>query len=186
MTEPTQKVPDDPHLEEDLIRAAKADSRCFEALYLRYVNQVYRYLFSRIGSQLEAEDATAQTFLCALEGLGNYRHDGHFAAWLFAIARRKAADHFRMAGRSTFLPDELPSLDADLLSQTIQAERQNELKKSIRDFDDEEQELLRLRFAAQLTFAEIARLTGRKEDAVKKNIYRLLDRLQSRLEGSHD
>lgn len=186
MTEPTQKVPDDPHLEGDLIRAAKADSRCFEALYLRYVNQVYRYLFSRIGSQTDAEDATAQTFLSALEGFAGYRHDGHFAAWLFAIARRKAADHFRMAGRSTFLPDELPSPDIDLLSQTIQAERQSELEKSIRSFDDEEQELLRLRFAAQLTFTEIARLTGRKEDAVKKNIYRLLDRLQSRLEGSHD
>ena len=186
MTETTQRGPGAFQSDDELIRAVKADQRCFEAIYLKYVKQVYRYLFSRMGSQFEAEDATAQTFLSALEGITRYRHDGHFAAWLFAIARRKAADHFRTAGKSRFLPDDLPSFDPDLLTQTIRVERLNELRECIRRFDQEEQELLRLRFAAQLTYAEIAHLTGRKEDAVKKNIYRLLDRLQTRLEESHD
>ena len=51
---------------------------------------------------------------------------------------------------------------------------------------DEEQELIRLRYAAELGFAEIARLLNRKEDAVKKSLYRLLDRLQNRLEEHND
>lgn len=185
----TETIPRDSEAfqsDDDLIRDVKTDQRSFEAIYLKYVKQVYRYLFSRMGSQFEAEDATAQTFLSALEGITRYRHDGHFAAWLFAIARRKAADHFRTEGKSRFLPDDLPSFDPDLLTQTIRAERLNELRECIRRFDQEEQELLRLRFAAQLTYTEIAHLTGRKEDAVKKNIYRLLDRLQTRLEESHD
>ena len=81
-------------IEEDrLVSNARKDIREFNALYLKYVQPVFRYHYSRIGSQTEAEDATAQTFLSVLEGFDRYRHEGHFAAWLFAIARRKAMDH---------------------------------------------------------------------------------------------
>lgn len=172
--------------EEDLIKRAKIDPRAFEALYLHFVKPVYRYLYSRIGSQHEAEDATAQTFLDALTGLKNYRHEGYFGAWLFSIARRKAADHFRLSSRSQFLPDDLPSFDTDLLEQTLNKERIVNLRELIQKLNEEEQELLRLRYAAQLGFAEIARLLGRTEEAVKKNLYRLQDRLQSQLEKTDD
>jgi RNA polymerase sigma-70 factor (ECF subfamily) len=172
--------------EEDLVRAAQKDLRTFDALYQDYVKQVYRYLYSRMGSQPDAEDATAQTFLSALESFNRYRHDGHFAAWLFAIARRKAVDHYRQTPRSQFLPDDLPSNDPDLLQQTDHHERIRNLVTKIKDLSEEEQELIRLRFAARLGFAEIATLMGRKEDAVKKSLYRLLDRLQSQLEESND
>ncbi len=186
MTENTLKLTFDRQEEEKLVRAAQVDVRAFEALYLHYVKQVYRYLYSRIGSQADAEDVTAQTFLSALEGFSRYRHDGYFGAWLFGIARRKAVDYFRQAGHSQFLPDDLPALDLDLLQQAVRSERLRELQTLLLELDEDEQELLRLRYAGKLTFGEIGRLMGRKEDALKKSLYRLLDRLHSRLEDSHD
>jgi RNA polymerase sigma-70 factor, ECF subfamily len=186
MTENTLNPTVDRQEEEQLVRAAQVDARAFEVLYLRYVKQVYRYLYSRIGSQADAEDVTAQTFLSALEGFGRYHHEGYFGAWLFGIARRKAVDHFRQAGHSQFLPDELPALDPDLLQQAVRSERLRELQALLLELDEDEQELLRLRYAAQLSFGEIARLMERKEDALKKSLYRLLDRLHSRLEDSND
>jgi RNA polymerase sigma factor (sigma-70 family) len=186
MTENTLNLTLDRQEEERLVRAAQADARAFEALYLRYVKQVYRYLYSRIGSQADAEDVTAQTFLSALESFGRYRHEGYFGAWLFSIARRKAVDYFRQAGHSQFLPDDLPALDPDLLQQAVRSERLRELQTLLLELTEDEQELLRLRYAAQLSFGEIAFLMERKEDALKKSLYRLLDRLHSRLEDSHD
>jgi RNA polymerase sigma-70 factor (ECF subfamily) len=85
--------------EAGLVAAAKRDPRAFEQLYRLYVQPIFRYIYSRIGSLPEAEDATAQTFLAALEAFDHYHHDGHFAAWLFAIAHWKAADHFRSQQR---------------------------------------------------------------------------------------
>lgn len=181
-----ENQPTPTQIEEALVCAAKKDPHAFDALYLNYVKQVYRYLYSRMGSQHDAEDATAQTFLSALEGFGRYRHEGHFSAWLFAIARRKAVDYFRLAEHSQFLPDDLPAPGPDLLQQSDQNERIQTLMSKIKDLDEEEQELLRLRYAAQLGFTEIARLMNRKEDAVKKSLYRLLKRLQSQLEESND
>jgi len=73
--------------EANLIAAAKKDPREFGQIYHLYIQPISRYLYSRIGNLPEAEDATAQTFLAALEALDRYQHKGHLAAWLFAIAR---------------------------------------------------------------------------------------------------
>jgi RNA polymerase sigma-70 factor (ECF subfamily) len=69
-----------------------------------------------MGSVPEAEDATAQTFLAALERFPKYRHDGYFASWLFSIARNKAMDYFRKQPRETSLEAaELIPADANIL-----------------------------------------------------------------------
>ena len=172
--------------EAELVAAARRDPRQFGVLYLRYVQPLFRYLYSRSGSQAAAEDLTAQTFLAVLEGLGRYRHDGHFAAWLFSIARNKMADHFRREGSLAALEDaeRLPG-ESDLLQGAIQGERKAALAGLLEALPEDERDLLRLRFTAGLSFGEIGRLQGRSEDAVKKAVYRLLDRMQSQLEEPH-
>jgi RNA polymerase sigma-70 factor (ECF subfamily) len=169
-----------------LIANARKDMREFNALYLKYIQPVYRYALSHIGSRAEAEDAAAQTFLAALEGFPRYRDNGHFAAWLFSIARRKTMDHFRSARRLVQLPDSTPSNEEDLLQQAERNDRLAGLMVQVRTLPPDEQELLRLRYAAELSFSEISILLKRNEDAVKKRLYRTLERLQIQLEESND
>lgn len=175
--------------EDSLVAAARRDPRAFGKLYALYVQPLFRYLYSRIGSLPEAEDVTAQTFLAALESLGRYRHDGHFAAWLFSIARFKAADHFRAQSAQRQAPledaERLAAESGDLLSATIHSERSAALARLISALPEEDRDLIRLRYVAELSFSEIGRLLGRSEDAAKKALYRLLARLQSQLENPH-
>jgi RNA polymerase sigma-70 factor (ECF subfamily) len=77
-------------------------------------------------------------------------------------------------------------LETDVLQQVIQTEQIASLAKLIRALSEEEHELIRLRYIAELSFSEIGRLVNRSEDAVKKSLYRLLARLQSQLEVSHE
>lgn len=190
---PKQKPQSEARRITELVAAAKQDLRAFGELYLLYAQPIFRYLFSRIGSLPEAEDATAQTFLAALECFPSYRHDGFFASWLFAIARNKAMDYFRKQSREISLDEvELIPADANLLQQMIKTERTVALSKLIKALPEDEQELIRLRYVAELSFAEIGRLLGQKEDAVKKKLYRLLARLKIQVdetcprEDSHD
>lgn len=76
-------------------QAARHEARAFAAIYRRYVDNVYRYGYSRVGSQADAEDLTAQVFLDALQGLNGYRERGTFSAWLFTIAHCRIVDHYR-------------------------------------------------------------------------------------------
>ena len=169
-----------------IIAAARQDPRVFGELYSLYAQSVFRYLYSRIGSLADAEDATAQTFLAALEQLPKYRHDGYFASWLFSIAHHKAMDHFRKRRKETSLDEaDLIPDDTNLFQQVIKTERIATLSKLIRTLPEDEQELIRLRYVADLNFAEIGHMLSQKEDTVKKSLYRLLARLEDQLEESN-
>lgn len=170
-----------------IIKAARQDPKAFGELYRLYVEQVFRYLFSKIGNLHEAEDVTAQTFLAAFESFDKFRQDGHFASWLFGIAHNKAMDHFRRRDNLSSMDEssEIPVED-NTLSKVIQTEQEQALSKLIQALTEKERELLRLRFLAEMSFPEIARFLNRNEEAVKKRTYRLLARLQSQLEVSNE
>lgn len=174
-------------IEADLVAAAKVDISAFGQLYDLYVQQLFRYLYSRLGNREEAEDLTAQTFLAALEAFPKYRHKGYFSAWLYSIARRKIVDYFRRQRKITGLDQaEHLSVDPDLLKHAIKTERVAALRFCIGELSEKERELLRLRYVADLSFAEMAVLLKRNHEAVKKSLYRLLARLQSQLEEKND
>jgi len=178
----SEKIKDLPD-ELKIIKAARRDPREFGELYKLYVEKVFRYIYSRIGNVQEAEDVTAQTFLSAFESFDSFRQDEHFASWLFTIARNKAMDYFRQK-KNTFTIDCVVNIsgDVDPLSHVINSEQTAALSQLIGALPEEERELLRVRFLAEMSFREIARYLNRSEDAVKKSTYRLLARLHSQME----
>jgi RNA polymerase sigma-70 factor (ECF subfamily) len=173
--------------ERSLVQAACRDRRQFDALYERYIERIFNYLYSRLGNVQDAEDVTSQTFLAAYEALGRYRQDGYFSAWLFTIARNKAMDYYRKKKHLTDVQiSEEISTDTDPLGGVIVSEQNQMLRKLIDQLPEEEKELLRLRFLAELSFASIAQMLQRSEAAVKKSTYRVLARLHNQLEDSND
>ena len=167
----------------EMIAAAQENPAAFGSLYDRYLQPVYRYLYSRLGNAPEAEDVTSQTFIAAYEALPRYREQGQFAAWLFRIARSKMNDHFRRNRFEVGLEAaERTAAGDDTLSAVIQDEELNRLQSLIKKLNPEEQDLIRLRYVADLSFAEMASLLGKREEAVKKSLYRLLERLKGQME----
>jgi RNA polymerase sigma-70 factor (ECF subfamily) len=171
--------------EHALVRRAQTDAQAFGALYDRYVQRVYRYCYYRTSSASDAEDLTAQVFLTALEALPRYRQDGHFAAWLFSIARRKVADFHRRRPQAALEESVLPPIHTDLAMDLETSQRRERLLQRIRLLAEDEQELIHLRYVAELSFGEMANALQRKEEAVKKSLYRLLRRLKEELEADH-
>ncbi len=167
-----------------LIEAAQRDPASIAPLYRRYVTPIYRYLYSRVGNVQDAEDLTSQVFLEALRGLPHYHHRGNFAGWLFTITRRRASNHYRHQPVLFDLDDAfLASDEADPLSQVIHNADLEQLRGLIARLEDGDQELLRLRYAAGLTFSQMAATLGKREGAVKMAMQRLLARLSTTVGG---
>jgi len=162
--------------EKALVEAARHDPAAFSRLYRHYVTGVYRYLYKWVNHTSEAEDLTSQVFSEVLEGMALYQERGTFAAWLFTIARRKAIAAYR--GRSTSVPfedaEDVPECSEDLLEQVVQGEQRERMAALFAQLDEEQRELLRLRFTAGLGYAQIGAVLGRTEAAVKMAVYRLL------------
>lgn len=166
-----------------LANEAKTNPSAFAELYNHYVQPVYRYLRSHVQSVHEAEDLTSQTFIAAYESLQRYREKGHFSAWLFRIARSKLMDHYR--SRAPVTPLEVIENQGEIdeaLESIVRRDEVAKLSALIKRLDAHEQDLIRLRYMADLSFAEIAEVLGKREDAVKKSLYRLLAVLKSQME----
>ncbi len=166
----TTNTIDDEYDEHRLIEDVRKDPKKFGLLYKKYANPVYRYILTRAGNKQIAEDITSQTFLSALESFSKFRQDGNFGSWLFTIARNKVNDHFRRSRTVTPIHEvELITDGSDTLAHSIQSDQAKIVQSLIKELTEDEQELLRLRFIAELSYSNIARLLHKSEGAVKKS-----------------
>lgn len=169
--------------ERALVEAAKQDATAFAALYQRYFARVYRYLRMRLEQEEDAADLTQQVFLKALDALPRYQaRAAPFAAWLFTIARHVLADRFRRSHATTSLEAAAAALADDQGPEeaVIQRETWAQLAELLSTLDPAARDLLALRFAAGLNASEIAAVVGKRPDAIRKQLSRLLRSLKER------
>ena len=169
-----------------ILGAMKGYPPALAAVYDFYARRIYRYFYSRVENSEDADDLTAQTFLSVIEALPRYQHRGQFTAWIFQIARSKAMDFFRRDHSKAQKEVGLSGIVFDeTLEKAIQGQTVETLRLMIQLLDEDERELLRLRFVVDLSYVEIAELLGRKEDAVRKSVKRIIERLYVRMEVEH-
>ena len=175
-----------------LIERAKGDSEAFGVLYERYVRTVYAFAFSRVRDTALAEDITSQTFLKALRALPTYQQRGvPIRSWFFRIAANLIADLHRTPIEEVPLgPSEHEAErrdehhePADPRAEAAIAdwERAEDFLRLLEDLTPEQRTVLRLRFAGQLTIAEIAGQMARSEGSVKMLLLRGLQALRRRV-----
>lgn len=176
------------HLDRDrsLVEEAREDRDRFDALYRRYLAQVYSYAFYELGDHHEAEDATERTFLAALTNLDRFEErarpaDGEgastFRVWLFQIARNVVANQRRGRRRHPQAPIEAAALVADPLDVERTAANHDEAAaawRAVGRLPADRRRAVVLRFVEEMSTAEIAGILGRSEGAVRVLIHRAL------------
>jgi len=152
-------------------RAKQGDEEAFAQLYEDYFDKVYRYVTIKIGDKMEAEDITQQVFLKAIRSISSFKWRGvPFSAWLFRIAHNQVVDYFRKHKKKTTVAlEESMIVDDDgdpreMLDRKLDGER---LAVASRKLTAAQQEVISLRFAGEMSIAEVARAMGRSEGAVK-------------------
>lgn len=167
---------------------SQGDQDAFGALYERYVNRIYNYIYYRTGNTHDAEDLTARVFYRAMKHIQNYDNRGlPFSAWLYRIAHNLVANWHRDNSRRKEVP-----LDDVLYSshrsdhpehELVQMEEHERLMSIIRRLPPDRQQLLILKFIDHLSNAEIGQIMGRTEGAVKSLYHRTLLSLRDEITG---
>lgn len=161
-----------------------ADEVDWEAVYRQELPRVYNFFRYRLWDEQLAEDLTATTFEHAWRARGGYCADrASVTTWLFAIARHVAIDHLRRWHVEMTLESiEAMTADPPMDEQVENAHDLAQLARLVSGLDDCERELISLKYGADLSNREIARLTGLSETNVGVSLYRLIQRLRGKWE----
>ncbi len=167
-----------------LVEAAQRDLMKFDALYRKYLAQVYSLAYYELGDHYDAEDATERTFVAALGALPRFEErarpaDGEgastFRVWLFRIARNAISTQRRERARRRHLElgaaAALPAA-SDLAEDRATADEAAGAMAAVRRLPGDRRRALLMRFVDEMTTAEIAGVLDKSEGAVRVLIHR--------------
>jgi RNA polymerase sigma-70 factor, ECF subfamily len=168
----------------ETVEQAKHDPAAFGVLYDRYFERIYRFVYSRVRERCLAEDITEEVFLSALKNIAKYRFTGAcFSAWLYKIACNATVSHYRRTKSEVAL--ESASYLADrtdgVLEEVVRRDRSRRIWEAIDRLPAKQREAMGLKFSADLSHDDVARMMGKSPAAVKLLIYRAVQRLRCEL-----
>lgn len=164
-------------------RIAHSTAEVFADLYQEYLPKVYRYISYRVSDSHQAEDLTSTVFEKALTKFKSYSSEkAAFSTWIFSIARNTLIDHYRVNAREpviqmdnmSYFSQEDPSPE----EEAAKFEEYQMLQSCISKLAPQEQEIISLKFGAEMTNRQIARMTGLSESNVGIIIYRAVRKLR--------
>ena len=157
--------------EESLIRRAQQrDQEAFAQLYEQHFDRIYRYVALRIGDKIEAEDMTQQVFINALQSISSFKWKGiPFSAWLFRIAHNQVVDYLRKKAKRATVPLDESRASSDSNPQLVAEHRLDieQLLSATKRLTEAQREVISLRFAGELSIAQVAKIMSKSEGAVK-------------------
>lgn len=164
-------------------RAQSGSIHDFQELYSLFGKPIFNFIVRLVGSPIEAEDLTQETFLKVYAELVNLRDPGQFKYWLYRIARNEVYQKLRKGKRRTevpiddeqmpyvdFLADEKGGLDPE---QAILAGELNEVvRSSLMTLKPKYRDVFVLAVFERMSYDDISKVVGRSLLSVKTDIYR--------------
>lgn len=158
--------------DEDLVKAyAEGSNEAFDNLLKRYKDRIYSYIYRVVKNDDTANDIFQETFVKAIMTIkqGRYTENGKFPAWITRIAHNLIIDFYRQEKSENMQSTDLEDVNVlnrkELCESTIEDmmvadQITSDVKQLISELPELQREVLNMRYYQNLSFKEIAELTG--------------------------
>ena len=150
-------------------------------LYEKYKTPVYLFCFRLLRDEQTAEDVTHDTFLKIRSGIRTLLNPQSLRAWMFRIARNEVMQTLRRTRRNGHVENDDVWEEGTPFEQYEQVETRELVQQALEMLKVEYKEVLMLREFEQLSYAEIAEVTGATESSVKSRIFKARKALLKKL-----
>jgi len=163
-------------------------SEAFEEIYDYYAPKIYKFIYFRVSFIEDAEDLTSQTFIKFLKYLDKEKKINNLQALLYNIARNSVTDFYRQKKQVSSFDDKIKNKLVDeknlieKLNLTIDlAIEIKNIKEAIEKLDDNDKEIIILRFVNDLAINEISKILSKSQMNVRVSLHRALKRLREKV-----
>ena len=146
------------------------DETALSVLIDRHQSKIFGFIYSKIGDRDTTDDIFQDTFIKVIKTLksNNYNEEGKFLPWVMRIAHNLVIDHFRKSKKMplfreteefsifSIMSDQSLSMENQLITEQVELD----LKRLIDELPSDQREVVLMRMYQDLSFKEIAELTG--------------------------
>ena len=176
-----------------VVRALSGREDGFEELVRRYQRPIVAYVYRMVGDYDAALDLAQEVFIKVYNSLGRYRPEFKFSTWIYRIAHNAAIDHLRRQGSARTAEMEVEGAEGTTFEkplaskaptpeqETERGERRAEIEEVVAQLQPAYRELIVLRHSHDLSYDEIAEVTGLPLGTVKNRIFRAREAMRELL-----
>lgn len=165
--------------ENPVARVRRGDVAAFRSIFEQHHHLILQFLYGMVGDKNLAEELTQETFIRAYQNINTLKDETKLATWLCAIAKNMGYNTFRArrsAPQIIEIDEQNPvfacnadvSPDAQLLNNELNQVIHDALKK----LDDDKRTVFTLKMIQQLSYEEIAEITGFSIPKLKSDLHR--------------
>ncbi|WP_116788871.1 RNA polymerase sigma factor [Flavobacterium psychrotrophum] len=146
------------------------DENALATLIKRHQSKIYGFIYSKVSDRDISDDIFQDTFIKVIKTLksNSYNEEGKFLPWVMRISHNLIVDHFRRNKKMpmhreteefsifSIMTDNSPNVESRIITEQVETD----LKRLIMELPEDQKEVLQMRMYQDLSFKEIADLTG--------------------------
>jgi RNA polymerase sigma-70 factor, ECF subfamily len=171
-------------LSEVIARAKTGDKHAFKIIYETFYKRIYRYCSIQVNNNEVAKDLCQETFIKAWKSLPTFTLEkgGTMQAFLFRIARNLIIDLSRKKKEYSLAEYTEVETNEDFYDDFEKKQTINNIKKSLKELDETDRQIIILRYFEELSTEETAKVIGMNHGALRVRVHRVLKKLKDILE----
>jgi RNA polymerase sigma-70 factor (ECF subfamily) len=171
---------------------AKKDSEAFGKLYDHYIDDIYRFIYYKVGNEQDAQDLANEIFLKTWKYItdSSNKKVNNFRALIYKTARNKVIDFYRSSIEKEQYPVE-DILEFESSEEDVEAETQEQLSReqvlqALKKLKNNYQEVIILRYLQELSTKETAKVMDKSRSSVRVTLHRAVKKLREIFEKKQE
>ena len=180
LTVPVATTSQDTEADNSIVeRYLAGDMTAFDELMIRYERQIYRVCYRFVNNRDDAMDLAQEVFIKAFEHLANFRRESSMKTWLYRIAMNHCINHVKKNSREFVqITENVGSTRASIHSEMEEREKREQFRSLVKKLPPKQKAILEMRIHEQLSYEEIATMSGRSISTIKASVFFALEKLR--------
>jgi RNA polymerase sigma-70 factor (ECF subfamily) len=180
LTVPVAMTSQDTEADNSIVeRYLAGDMAAFDELMIRYERQIYRVCYRFVNNRDDAMDLAQEVFIKAFEHLSVFRRESSMKTWLYRIAMNHCINHVKKNAREFVeIKENIGSTRASVHSEMEEREQREQFRLLVKRLPPKQKAILEMRIHEQLSYEEIATMSGRSISTIKASVFFALEKLR--------